>query len=345
MRLVYNEINVLKGAWPMKDKVRKDEFIELNNKKVRIEKLIESFVVIPSHEIVKYLKNKEIFLPNYVHKSLIRKNIAPIIANADHDDKFSDEMKHRLKWFDQFTIYQLEKLAYSYGIEINVKEYKKDFWDIIVHNRNDLGINNLEFIRLQNLTMKYQRVKMEDYQTLKDNLDAVYFEPPGYFEGCLVSKAREVLIHAMTLTDIRELGKKHGIDIPRRINKQQLIEIIAIKLDLNEKEQEAISKKSILELERYAKENNINISIELKKGDMIEYILLKRKPAKVPMQDQNIKIFEGINIEEYLYDSKFEEIALKYKIERKKRKRNVRNLVISLIILLAVFAIVYFDLL
>ncbi len=327
-----------------KNALRKEETIELNNKKVKIDKLIDSFAVIPSDEIVKYLKNKEIYLPNYLHKALLRKNIAPIIANAENDDKFSDEMKHRLKWFDQFTIFQLEKLAESYGIKIDVKEYKKDFWDIIIHNRNELGINNLEFIKLENLTMKYQRAQSEDYMTMQGNLEAIYFEPPGYFEGCLISKAREVLVHAMTLSDVRELGKKYDVDIPRRINKKQLIEIVALKLDLNDSEQEKLEKKSILDLERYAKEQNINISIELKKIDMIEYILLKRKPSTVPIREENTKIFEGINIEEYLYDAKFEEIAHRYSLERKKRKKTLRNLLILLIIIASGLAVYLLDL-
>ncbi|MFP4078673.1 MAG: hypothetical protein ACOCU5_03270 [Bacillota bacterium] len=324
---------------------RKEESIELNNKKVSIEKLIESFVVIPSSEIVKYLKNKEIFLPNYLHKALVRKNIAPIIANADNNNKFSDEMKHRLKWFDRFTIFQLERLADSYGITVDVKEYKKDFWDIIVHNRGELGINNLEFIKLQNLTMKYQRSEQEKYQTLKDNFSEVYFEPEGYFEGCRVEEAREVLQYATTMNDIRELGKKHGVEIPRRINKRQLIEIIAIRLNLNDAEQEKLEKKSILDLERYAKENNINMSIELKKVDMVEYILIKRQDGPVPVHEENSKIFEGINIEEYLYNAKFEEIAQKYTVAHRRKNRVMRDVLIALIIVTAAVAVVVFDLL
>ena len=324
---------------------RKEESIELNNKKVSIEKLIESFVVIPSSEIVKYLKNKEIFLPNYLHKALIRKNIAPIIANADNNNKFSDEMKHRLKWFDRFTIFQLERLADSYGITVDVKEYKKDFWDIIVHNRGELGINNLEFIKLQNLTMKYQRSEQEKYATLKENFREVYFEPEGYFEGCREDEAREVLQHATTMNDIRELGKKHGVEIPRRINKKQLIEIIAIRLNLNDAEQEKLEKKSILDLERYAKENNINMSIELKKVDMIEYILIKRHDGPVPVHEENSKIFEGINIEEYLFNVKFEEIAQKYNVAHRRKSRVMRDLIIALIIVVAAVIVVMFDLL
>ena len=35
--------------------------------------------------------------------------------------------------------------------EKDITEYKKDFWDIIIRNRNELGINNLEFVKLQNI--------------------------------------------------------------------------------------------------------------------------------------------------------------------------------------------------
>ena len=319
----------------MAKQAKQEEFIYLYSKKVRIDKLIESFVVIPSSEVVKYLKNKELFLPNYIHKALIRKNIAPVIANADHDEKFSDEMRHRLKWFDEYTIFQLERLAESYRIAIDVSEYKKDFWDIVIRHRRELGINNLEFVKLQNLTMKYQRQSQETYEQMKKNFDQIYFEPKGYFEGCKIDEASDVLVNSTTLTDIRDLGKKYGIDIPRRINKRQLIDIIALKLDLSETEQDELGKQSILELERTAKKRGVNISIELKKIDMIEYILLKRERTDTAAHEESVKIFEGMNIEAYLYDAKFEEITHRYNIKKKKRRALVRNIVIAAIIIAA----------
>jgi len=324
-------------------KIRKEEFIYLYNKKVRIDKLIESFVVIPAKEIARYLRNKEIYLPSYVHKALIKKNIAPIIANADNDDKFSDEMKHRLKWFDQFTIFQLERLTDSYRISINVSEYKRDFWDVLIRNRTELGINNLEFIKLQNLTMKYQRNKQETYEELIEQMVQVFFEPNDYFEGVPIEEAKEVLVNSTTLTDIRELGKKYDIEIPRRINKKQLVEILAIKLNLNEKETEDIMKKSILELERLAKEKKVNVSIELKKIDMIEFILLKKAPPIVPIHEESARIFEGINLEDYLYDAKFEEIAHRFNQKKKKKRNMVRNVVISIIIVVAAAIVVLLN--
>lgn len=303
--------------------VKKEEFIFLYSKKVKISKLIESFTVIPSSEIVKYLKNKEIYLPYYFHKALIRKNIAPAIADAESSNKFSDEMKIRLRYFDKFTIFQLEKLAFGYQMKINVTEYKKDFWDIIVRNRTELGINNLEFVKLQNLTLKYSKEDQETYEQMRKNFEEVYFEPQGYFNGTLIEDAKEVLNQATTLTELRELGKLYGVEIPRRINKKQLIDIVALKLNLDDEKIEEISKKSILEIERYAKRRKVNVSIELKKSDMIEYILIKMPEKEEPMYTSSLKVFSSMNIEEYLYQLKFDEIANKMADERNKKTRNL----------------------
>ncbi len=306
-----------------KKSVKKEEFIFLYSKKVKISKLIESFTVIPSQEIVKYLKNKEIYLPYYFHKALIRKNIAPAIADAESSNKFSDEMKIRLRYFDKFTIFQLEKLAFGYQMRINVNEYKKDFWDIIVRNRTELGINNLEFVKLQNLTLKYSKENQETYEEMRANFEEVFFEPEGYFNGTLIEEAKDVLNQATTLTELRELGKHYGVEIPRRINKKQLIDIVALKLNLDDEKIQEISKKSILEIERYAKRRKINVSIELKKSDMIEYILIKMPAKEEPMYTSSLKVFASMNIEEYLYQLKFDEIAAKVAEERSKKLRNL----------------------
>ena len=304
-----------------KNRRKKEDFIFLYSKKVKIPKLVETFTVIPSDEIVKYLKNKEIYLPSYLHKALIRKNIAPAIANADSSNKFSDEMKIRLRHFDRFTVFQLERLTAGYQLNIDVNEYKKDFWDIVIRNRNELGINNLEFVKLQNLTLKYAKSPQETYEELMKNFNEVYFEPEGYFDGTLIEEAKDVLNVATTLSEIRDLGKMFNVEIPRRINKKQLIDIVALKLELTDAKREEISKKSILEIERYAKRRKVNVSIELKKSDMVEYILIKMPKKEEPMYTNSLKVFAGMNIEEYLYNLKFEEISSKIAANKKQKNK------------------------
>lgn len=317
----------------MAKKKKAEDFIYLYSKKVKITKLVQDFTVIPANEIVKYLLNKEIYLPNYMHKALIRKNIAPAIAEGESSNKFSDEMRFRLKWFDKFTIFQLERLASGYQLPINVTEYKKDFWDIIIRNRTELGINNLEFVKLQNLTLKYARESQESYESMVEEFNKVYFEPDGYFDGCLIEEAQEVLSNATTLSEIRDLGKKYDVEIPRRINKKQLIDIVSLKLNFDEEKRQEISKKSILEIERYAKRRKVNVSIELKKSDMIDYILIKMPQQAAPKYTNSLKVFAGMNIEEYLYNIKFQEITTKVAENRKKSFRTALIAIVVIVVL------------
>ncbi len=329
----------------MAKRKKNEDFIYLYSKKVKITKLVQDFTVIPSVEIVKYLLNKEIYLPNYLHKALIRKNIAPAIATGESNNTFSDEMQHRLKWFDKFTIFQLERLASGYQLAINVTEYKKDFWDIIIRNRTELGINNLEFVKLQNLTLKYAREEQESFESMSSEFKKVYFEPDGYFDGTIIEDAKEVLVNATTLTEIRDLGKIYGVEIPRRINKKQLVDIVAIKLNMDDEKRQEISKKSILEIERYAKRRKVNVSIELKKNDMIEYILIKMPQSAAPKYTNSLKVFAGMNIEEYLYKIKFKEITSKVTDGRKKTMRLAFMILLTIVVLGAVGYLVYTNLL
>lgn len=323
---------------------KQEDSIYLYSKKVKITKLVQDFTVIPAHEIVKYLLNKEIYLPNYLHKALIRKNIAPAIAEGESTNKFSDEMRYRLKWFDQFTIFQLERLASGYQLTINVTEYKKDFWDIIIRNRTELGINNLEFVKLQNLTLKYARESQENFEEMKTEFEKVYFEPDGYFDGTLIEEAKEVLERATTLSEIRDLGALYGVEIPRRINKKQLVDIVSLKLGFDDEKREELSKKSILDIERYAKRRQVNVSIELKKTDMIEYILIKMPEKAAPKYTNSLKVFAGMNIEEYLYNIKFQEITTKVQDNRNKqiRKAVLITLGVGLLAVGAYFAYITF---
>ena len=157
------------------------------------------------------------------------------------------------------------------------------------------------------------------------NFNEVYFEPEGYFDGTLIEEAKDVLNVATTLSEIRDLGKMFNVEIPRRINKKQLIDIVALKLELTDAKREEISKKSILEIERYAKRRKVNVSIELKKSDMVEYILIKMPKKEEPMYTNSLKVFAGMNIEEYLYNLKFEEISAKVNEAKRKKFRKLRQ--------------------
>ncbi len=67
---------------------------------------------------------------------------------------------------------------------------------------------------------------------------------------------------------------------------------------------------------------------------MIEYIIIKMPQGDVPKYSNSVKIFAGMNIEEYLYNLKFEEIAGKVS-EVKRQKFNKLLLMLTAIVVVA----------
>ena len=95
-------------------------------------------------------------------------------------------------------------------------------------------------------------------------------EPYG-FDGVDEKAFYQALEHGATLDEIRALGKRYQLDIPRRIKKDELVDII-IKRGTHAPPKLELMKKNTLALEQYAKEQALHVSIELKKTDMIAYL-------------------------------------------------------------------------
>ena len=69
---------------------------------------------------------------------------------------------------------------------------------------------------------------------------------------------------------------------------------------------------------------------------MIEYIIIKMPQEDVPKYSNSVKIFAGMNIEEYLYNLKFEEIADKVSDARRKKLNKIILLGVAIIVVAAV---------
>ena len=78
---------------------------------------------------------------------------------------------------------------------------------------------------------------------------------------------------------------------------------------------------------------------------MIEYILIKMPEKEEPMYTSSLKVFAGMNIEEYLYKLKFDEISSKMAEERKKKLRNLLIILGIVVIIGGAGALAYFFML
>jgi hypothetical protein len=230
--------------------------------------------VIPAEDLAELLGASKIKVPLYIHRFVLRETLYPkVFANALYQT-YTDELKYRLRGYHDYSIYLLEKLITDYNLDFDAAKYKEIFFDILFLNADLYGIKEHFFNELDKLKYKYA-VDFEtiNYPTFLACFAKLFYEPSGYLDGVKLTILKDVMIHSSTLGDLRGLGEKFGVKVPRRINKNQLVDILTRRFRLSQGEIDLLNAKSVLELEIYAKEKGFTISIDLKKSDMVEYIV------------------------------------------------------------------------
>ena len=187
----------------------------------------------------------------------------------------ADEMNYRLSWFNQFTEVQLVNLFKFYKDDELQKLYLHDLWINIL---NELVNQEIKQHDLKNLLdLKSSKKDVEDILVFNNNLNVLFFDEKGEIDGLTQDQIRPVLFKSSTITEIRELGKKYGVNVPVRLKKKELIELIVEELkergEYSEKKEEELNKMNLVLIQRFTRVNDIKVSTELKKEEVIEYIL------------------------------------------------------------------------
>jgi hypothetical protein len=234
--------------------------------------------VIPSDDLLALLKNYKIKIPTYVHRFVLKETLYPKVFQTKLYQSYTDELRFRLRGYRDYSLYLLEHLIDEYNLDFDAARYKEIFFNLLFLNRDIYGLKNSFVDDLEKLKYKYT-VDLEKitYQEFSNLIQPLLFEPSGYLDGVSLKILKELLIYSCTLGDLRGLGEKYGVKVPRRINKGTLINILAARFRLTEEEARLLDDKSVLELEIYAKEKGFNISIDLKKSDMVEYMIFDLK--------------------------------------------------------------------
>ncbi len=230
-------------------------------------------LVIPVQDLVNLMMKYEVRLPLYVHRFLLKETIRANVFEEKLYPTYTDELKFRLRGYDNFSIFLLEKMIIEYNLDFSLSRYKEMMLNILFVNKEALVIRSNFFTDLEqlqhNYTVDLEVMKYDDFYRIAHN---IFYEQPGFLDGININDWDDDLLTSYTLGDLKALGAKYDVKIPRRINKTKLIEILAAKFRLSGDEMELLETKSVLELEIYAKEKGFKISIDLKKTDMIEYM-------------------------------------------------------------------------
>lgn len=234
----------------------------------------KTLTAIPTEDLTALLVNHKIRIPYYIHRFVLKETIYSKVFQNKLYSTYTDELKYRLRGYHEYSLFLLEKLITDFNLDFDAAKYKEILFNLLFLNRDIYGIKDNFINDLEKLKYKYA-VDFEkiSYQDAKNFFAGIFYEPSGYLDGVALNILKDVMIHSSTLGDLRGLGDKYNVKIPRRINKTQLVEILASRFRLTEEEIVLLNTKSVLELEIYAKEKGFNISIDLKKSDMIEYLV------------------------------------------------------------------------
>jgi len=262
--------------------------------------------VIPTEDLLTLLNHFKIRIPSYIHRFVLRETIYPKVFQTKLYQSYTDELKYRLRGYNDYSIYLLEKLIIDYNLDFDAALYKEIFFNILFLNRDLYGLKNSFFDDLEKLKYKYA-VDFEkiNYHDFIHQFELIITEPKGYLDGVSLKILKDVLVHSCTLGDLRGLGEKYGVKVPRRINKGRLIDILAARFRLTEDEAKLLDDKSVLELEIYAKEKGFNISIDLKKSDMVEYMIydLKMYHQEIQKDGHDYKIPKVTDVDSIMIDA------------------------------------------
>lgn len=180
-----------------------------------------------------------------------------------------DEARYRYNALPYFTFFQAKDWVMAYPDLCQKEPLHTLFQSVNPILYADLQLNDAPCETLLNVTDRF-------------------FDMTSDFDGVDEHTFLKGLNEGATLETIKALALSYGLTMPRRLKKKELIDIIC-KRSNGKATQEMLSTMTVFDLEAYAKKHQYYVSIELKKMDMIYYLLdyLKgRQKAQTPHQNQ-----------------------------------------------------------
>ena len=269
-------------------KFSRDTEVLVGSRNLKIEEILQSIIYYPADKVLEFFNGIGLTVPRELRIFVLRENLREKVAETKKTRlTLADELNYRLSWFTEFTETQLENLLVFFDDQVIFKKYLEDLWTDLFGYMVEKKVPNFDLDDLYQKSLAY--VKSNDLVLPQINnynniIKGIFFDSFGRIDGVSPNKIRNVLYKSSTLTEIRDLGKKYEVDIPRRLKKTQLADIIIEELRDNGSYTEDLEKQvrsmSVIVMQRFAIDRDIKASTELKKEEVIEYILKNAKETK-----------------------------------------------------------------
>ncbi len=269
-------------------RLTRESIILVGNKEFKVEDLLKTIIYLPAVKVKSYFKDLGLSIPRELRMYVLKENLREkVVETRKSRLTMADEINYRLSWFTEFSETQLENLLVFFDDERIFRNYLEDFWTDLLGYMVEKQVPPKDFKHLYDSSIdhvKAEGLSLPEIKTYNRNLKDIFYDSFGRIDGLAPQKLRPVLYKSSTLGEIRDLGTKYGVSVPRRLKKSQLAKIIIQELKDDGKYTEELEKKiqgmSVIVLQRFAINHDIKASTELKKEEIIEYILKNAEETK-----------------------------------------------------------------
>ena len=273
---------------PSMPRLTKESIITVGTKEYKIEDLLKTIIYLPAAQVKSFFVEIGLTIPRELRMFVLRETLREkVIETRKSRLTLADELNYRLSWFTEFTETQLENLLIFFDDPKLYKDFLEEFWTDLLNYMVDKQVPPKDLKKLLDQSMTYVKqvgLELPNMKVYNREIKNLFFDSLGRIDGLAPAKFRPVLYKSSTLNEIRDLGSKYDVDVPRRLKKSELADIIIHELkDRGQHSDELetqVRAMSVLVMQRFAIDHDIKASTELKKEEIIEYILANAKETK-----------------------------------------------------------------
>lgn len=281
----------------------KESIIVTSKKEYVLVDVLNKLIYLDPKKVTEFFSKIGFTVPRALRIGVLKDVLRDQVQKTRYERRtLADELNYRLSWFNEFTELQLENLLIFYDKQSINLNYYETLWIKLIDYMIEKSISKIDLEQLFELAFSEENDKLYHTKTYNETINPIFFDEPNTIDGQSLEKIRPVLYKSSTVNEIRELGSKYKVDVPRRLKKAQLAEIILGELkdrgELTDKLEKEIKDMSVIIMQRFAKDHNIKASTELKKEEVIEFVLANANQTKEAYYEPSSEASYNLEVQE-----------------------------------------------